>query len=204
MSIEEKLSQFEPKKVLVASVVAGLLWFVLPMDSKDALRAQQRNLQNQIKESERELEDVRLAIANNEAFEDQVRETASIYKEILSYFPVKFGGPDFMILLTQQIRDSGGEPINVLPQPVVRVSEIYDRHPFDVEMEGDYLAVMKFLSALTRLPQITSVKSMKFTAVSADSRKSLLRFRGIISGYSYNGNLGADTPQDDSNEGGEQ
>lgn len=192
MKIEEKLAQYEPKKMLVASLVLGLIWFIGPFDNKDQLQNQQKNLQNQIRDAEREVEDVRLAIANNEAFERQVRETASIYKEILSYFPVKFSSPEFMIMVTQQIRDAGGEPINVLPQQVERVSEIYDRHPFDVEMQGDYITIMKFLSALTRLPQITSVKSMKFTSVSADSRRSLLRFRGIVSGYSYNGNLGAE------------
>lgn len=190
--MEEKLAQLEPKKVVIAGLVAGLLWLVLPFDNISTLNTQQANIRNQIREVDKELEDVRAAIVNNEAFEREVRETAQAYREILEYFPVDFSVPDFMLMLTSQMTEAGGSKINVEPMPKVTVSDIYDRHPFSVEMEGDYATFMKFLSGLTKLPQITSVKSLKLTTISADSRKSVLRLQGVISGYSYNGNLGAE------------
>ena len=192
MKFEEQLAQYEPKKVLAAGFVAAVIWYILPLDNIADLKSAQSGIQSQIQQVQAELEDVRLATANNELFEEQVRETSKIYKEILGYFPVDFSTPDFMIALTGQMKEAGGRRINVQPMSKVTVSEIYDRHPFSVELEATYPAIMQLLSGLTQMSQITTVKSMKMSAISADSRRSMLKFEAVISGYSYNGNLGVE------------
>ncbi len=192
MKLEERLASFEPKQVVAAGLIAAVIWYILPMDNVAALKSRQRTLSDEIQAVAVELEDVRLAMANNEVFESQVRETASVYKEILSYFPAEFSTPDFMIALTNLMKEAGGSRIRVQPMDKVSASDIYDQHPFAVEMEGTYPFIMKFLSDLTRMSQITSVRAIKMVAVSADSRRSVLKFQGVVSGYSYRGNLGAD------------
>lgn len=166
--------------VLVLLAIAGGyygFWYSPARAEVDALNEQGRELQ-------RQLANVRVVTRNLAEFEREVAALEEEFKSALSQLPNRKQFEDLLQDIT-----TAGKKVGVQIKSIERLPEVqkdfYAEVPFQLELEGSYHGLAMFFERLARLPRIVNMGTLKIETVDESGDGATLRVRGEATTYRF-------------------
>ncbi len=186
-----QLGELTWSKVIAAGILAAAAYWGLYYDNGVALEASIQALQAQYTEAEKNLQETRQAMADTEKFEKEVRNNEVQFEKVLEYLPQEMNSNELTRLINEIASQTDTRLLQTQPQPNVERKEFYEITRIELGIEGRFVSVVTFLSALSRVPKLLTfdkveVKVKPSTAVVASLDEATpVQLSGVLVGYRY-------------------
>lgn len=124
-----------------------------------------RELELQIREKEKELEETRQIVANLDIKKAEFRRVKKELEYVIKRLPTEKEIPELLRTITQLAVNSNIELISFKPETHV-VREVYEEIPVNLLIQGTYHQIGLFLTKIGNLERIITPSNIKMTALS--------------------------------------
>jgi type IV pilus assembly protein PilO len=194
--MEERLRGITFTQSLIVGVaLIGLYWGMF-YDNGAKLEANIRAAESETVVLQKEIESVRKAIADAERYKQTMAALGSEIEKIVQAMPTKYTPLDFMRAISNEAKGVGTEinqitsPQNFRNNDPNAAAMFYEEVPIEVDLTGNYNQIMLFLSNLTRLDKIITVKQLSMesksrTGTEAASSSPRIDLKASFLAYRY-------------------
>lgn len=180
----EKLKNMSLGSAVLMGLVFMALYWLLYYDSGEQREALLNKLGNEVKQKQAQVNRLEESLKAARKYEIVEQKMGEILDRIITYIPTKLRSVDILRLIQKEAvladlnivkmsqKRASGRPVEGAP---------FVKLPVSAQLEGDFVRVMEFLSALTKLDKIVTVERMRF---SLDNKKRV-RFTATFMGYKY-------------------
>jgi Tfp pilus assembly protein PilO len=177
-------------KVIAGGFLAAGLYWGLYYDDGSALETSIQALQTQYTEAEKNLQETRQAMADTEKFEKEVRNNEIQFEKVLEYLPQEMNSNELTRMINEIVAQTGTRLLETKPQLNVERKDFYEITRIDLNIEGRFVGVVTFLSALSRVPKLLTFDQIEVKVNPAASTGSLdeapnVELSGTLVGYRY-------------------
>lgn len=185
-----QLGELTWSKVVAGGILAAALYWSLYYDDGSALEASIQALQTQYTEAEKNLQETRQAMADTEKFEKEVRNNEIQFEKVLEYLPQEMNSNELTRMINEIVAQTGTRLLETKPQLNVERKEFYEITRIELKIEGRFVGVVTFLSALSRVPKLLTFDKIEVNVKSAGNTGSLddapsVELSGTLVGYRY-------------------
>jgi Tfp pilus assembly protein PilO len=177
-------------KVIVAGlIVAGLYWSLYYDDGAD-LETSIQALRVQHAEAEKNLQETRQAMADTEKFEKEVRNNEVQFEKVLEYLPQEMNSNELTRMINEIVAQTGTRLLQTKPQLNSERKDFYEITRVDLTIEGQFVGVVTFLSALSRVPKLLTFEKVEVKVNPSSANNNLedgpnVELSGTLVGYRY-------------------
>ena len=191
MSLADKLAGLSIKKCLVIGVVVGGAYYLGPYDDgSEEVRLTRRANENLV-QAQAELNSINRVLKQAQTYRETAEELGEQLEAALRYLPEKLTPADLMKLLSTEAKAAGANIVRVQDGGTQSGSEedFYKQIVVETELEGSFAQMMLFLSYLTRIDRIISLKTLTMSSKDsgASTGEKQVKFTGLFVGYKYRG-----------------
>jgi Tfp pilus assembly protein PilO len=185
-----QLGELTWSKVIFGGIIAAVLYWSLYYDDGATLEASILALQTQYTEAEKNLQETRQAMADTEKFEKEVRNNEIQFEKVLEYLPQEMNSNELTRMINEIVAQTGTRLLETKPQLNVERKEFYEITRIDLNIEGRFVGVVTFLSALSRVPKLLTFDKIEVLVSSKPGAGSLddapnVQLSGTLLGYRY-------------------
>lgn len=185
------LAKLTMGRALLLGLILGAFYYFAMFDSGldktnsiTAAQAQIVQLDTQIRENQIKLD--RAAV-----YKKNVSDLGSTIKKLLAVIPEKFGPQDLMKIVSNEAKVAGSSMTNLSPHgvEVSKVAKEFEEQSLTVDLTGTFQQHMLFLSNLTRINQILTIRRFDLQLVreARPDEPPLVRLSADIVAYRYLG-----------------
>lgn len=185
-----QIAEMTWSKVIASGMVAAVLYWSLYYDDGAALENSIQALHTQYSEAEKNLQETRQAMADTEKFEKEVRNNEIQFEKVLEYLPQEMNSNELTRMINEIVAQTGTRLLETKPQLNVERKDFYEITRIDLNIEGRFVGVVTFLSALSRVPKLLTFDQIEVKVNPAASTNSLdeapnVELSGTLVGYRY-------------------
>jgi Tfp pilus assembly protein PilO len=185
-----QLGELTWSKVIAGGFIAAGLYWSLYYDDGSALETSIQALQAQYTEAEKNLQETRQAMADTEKFEKEVRNNEVQFEKVLEYLPQEMNSNELTRMINEIVAQTGTRLLETKPQLNVERKDFYEITRIDLNIEGRFVGVVTFLSALSRVPKLLTFDQIEVKVNPSASTGSLdeapnVELSGTLVGYRY-------------------
>jgi type IV pilus assembly protein PilO len=165
---------------VLCALVLGLYGWLLYQPA----RAELRRAEQQERELQRKVSEVRAIVANLAAFEQELADLEQKLKLALRQLPDSKELPVLLTDITSLGKDAGLEFKLFKPKEEVP-RDFYAEVPIEIEFSGTYHEIARFFDRVAKLPRIVNVSRMDMSLANADSDSTILNVRGEATTFRF-------------------
>jgi type IV pilus assembly protein PilO len=190
--VEQQLKNLTYGRALIISVVLAVIYYFSIYNDGSALEAQIKTGKDTRTQSEAELTSIAKAVKDAERYQTTMAQRSAEMDGVLKAVPAQLSSFDLMKIVSNESKTVGLQ-INSLTAAAAFHSPdkdaIFEPVTVSVNLTGNYNQVMLFLSNLTKLDKIVTVKKLNFAAHIEPQRHGAptITFGADLSGYKYLG-----------------
>jgi Tfp pilus assembly protein PilO len=176
------------RAVIIGFIVAGIYYFIffdkgyVQQQSIDGLKTQRVELENQLRQAEAK-------VARAIVYKRSRDELGGTLGKLLSTIPENFGLDDLMKIVSNEAKVAGSNLVNITRRPEVAPPPKSEFQELEVEVEliGSYNQHMIFLSNLTKVNQILTIRKLNMDVVGTPSpnEQPATKMNATIVAYRY-------------------
>lgn len=177
MGLKEDFQELTPAKCLVVGFVLCVVYYFVMYNKGEDIVSASSNVEAEITEVKKRLNDVQEALNDKAAFEKKVVEFTRELEELLRFFPTNLNMNEMQKELTEKLK--------VTENKLVRIQEVetksrfpgYSENGIEIETVGGFHEIMAFLSAITKMSRVVDFRSMELDAENSTDELSMIKFR---------------------------
>lgn len=164
----------------LCALVLGLYGYLLYQPA----RAELARVEQQERDLQRKVSEVRAIVANLAAFEQELADLEQKLKLALRQLPDSKELPVLLTDITSLGKDAGLEFKLFKPKEEVP-RDFYAEVPIEIEFSGTYHEIARFFDRVAKLPRIVNVSRMDMSLANADSDSTVLNVRGEATTFRF-------------------
>ncbi len=178
---------------MIGIALAAIYYFSVYNDGS-GLQLGITTAEDQLKKNNAEVANIQKAIKDAEEYKQTMNVLGTEMEKVLKAVPAQLSSFDLMKIVSNEAKTLGVQ-INALhSKDSFRSGNenkdvIFDQVGVEVDLTGNYNQIMQFMSSLTKLDKIVTVKSLVFTSRLETSKKGAVTptigFRAELAGYKY-------------------
>ncbi len=164
--------------------LAGVFYYFLGRTNPNDVKIQK--LHADIIVSTEKLKQTLEKTADKAKFQDDVERMSQTFRLALDYLPREIETQDLLKKIYAEARNAGVQLTHFRPKETVS-KDFYDELPMDIELKGNFPGLVLFLSYVSKIPRIITIKDVELgDAVYIDS-SATLKLKGTLMAYRYKG-----------------
>jgi type IV pilus assembly protein PilO len=186
--ITNKLERFSklPRAYRMAAipVLCGLVFGLYGYVFYQPARQELTRVEEQERELQRKVSEVRAIVANLAAFEKELTDLEQKLKLALRQLPDSKELPVLLTDISSLGKDAGLEFKLFKPKEEI-ARDFYAEVPIEIEFSGSFHDIARFFDKISKLPRIVNISRMDMTPASADTGSSVLNVRGEATTFRF-------------------
>jgi type IV pilus assembly protein PilO len=177
------------KSLIIGLVITGIYYLAM-FDDGVPLQNQINSTNSEMEKSKAEMQSVRQAILDAARFEQTKDTLGAEMDRVLRAIPAKLNSTELMRILSNEAKEVGAQinqvsAPNVPPQQDANKSAFYEPVDVEIDISGSYNQVMLFLSNLTRLDKIVTMRklSISLRELSGPSAQPVINLKASLSAH---------------------
>ena len=189
MGLADKIKSMTTTKAAIIGVIITGVYYLLAFDSGEERKNTIASIDKELTSLNQETTKLEKTSVDAQRFVDLARELGASINKIVKYIPEELTDAEIVKNLSVSARSVGAKIIGIKSRSrsVKQQHDFYDELPVVVELIGTYGQIMAFLSQLTQVERIYTVKNMSF-ALQRREERSDIKFTTTVVGYKYKGN----------------
>lgn len=189
MGLADKIKSMTTTKAAIIGVIIAGVYYLLAFDSGEERKNTIAIIDKELTSLNQETTKLEKTSVDAQRFVDLARELGASINKIVKYIPEELTDAEIVKNLSVSARSVGAKIIGIKSRSrsVKQQHDFYDELPVVVELIGTYGQIMAFLSQLTQVERIYTVKNMSF-ALQRREERSDIKFTTTVVGYKYKGN----------------
>jgi type IV pilus assembly protein PilO len=186
-NINQQIAEAPQKFFLVGGLVVGLLYYFMVFDSGSKIEEEIAAIETEMQKDRKALADAQAAAKEKDKFQQEVTQTNNQLQAALEYLPKDQKVEEINIRLEEEARRAGVRIRKFLPQKS-ELKQFYEEFPVDIIIEGSFTNVTLFLSYITQLKRIITIKGFdiaKSASKSGVDSGNNLSLQGTLVVYRY-------------------
>ncbi|MBY0383964.1 type 4a pilus biogenesis protein PilO [bacterium] len=185
MGLKEDFQDLSPSKCLAGGLVLAGVYFALVFDNGKDLETQITQTQNSIQETKVRLTAVENALEDKTSTEARATAITKELEELLKFFPANINVNDFQKDISSILKKTNNRLLKMQDEKVDGRFPGYVEQGIKLESEGGFHEAMDFLSAMTKMPRMIDIKSLKFDSTGSTDEMSLVKIEMLLTVFSY-------------------
>jgi Tfp pilus assembly protein PilO len=185
MGLKEDFQDLTPSKCLAGGLLIAGLYYAIFFDNGKDMEAQTAQTQSAILETNARLKAVENALEDKTSFEARAVAITKEIEELLKFFPANTNVNDFQKEITTLLKKTNNRLLKMQDETVVSRFPGYIEQGIKLESEGGFHEVMDFLAAMTQVPRMIDIKSIKFASAGSTDEMSLVKVEALLTIFSY-------------------
>lgn len=177
MGIKEDFQELTPVKCLVVGFVLCVVYYFVFYNKGEDIVAATSNVESEITEVKKRLNDVQEALNDKAAFEKKVVEFTRELEELLRFFPTNLNMNDMQKELTEKLKITENKLVRIQEVEIKSRFPGYTENGIEIETIGGFHEIMGFLSAITKMSRVVDFRSMDLDAQNSTDELSMIKFR---------------------------
>ncbi len=183
-----------PLMACIIGISLALLYFFTTYRSTDVIKKSMAPIRKQKQDLTLELQNMNKVINDAIEYQQTINMLGATINKVIKYIPETMTSSIMMRRLTEAASVSGVNIINVKDSRNNRnqkgQSNLYEKVPVKISLEGNFNQIMVFLANLTKLDTIFTISDLKIkTAIRRNSGRKV-EFSATFIGYRYKGEEG--------------
>jgi Tfp pilus assembly protein PilO len=191
--VEEQLRNLTFGKAVAISLVLAAVYYFSVYDDGSGLQNQIKAAREELNKNTTEIAKIKTAMADAERYQQTMAQLGAEMEKITKAVPAQLSSFDLMKIVSNEAKTLGVQINSLRAKEAFRATEnkdaIFEPVGVDIELTGTYNQVMEFMSSLTRLDKIVSIKSFNLSSRIDSGRKGdpspTMNFKAELSGYRY-------------------
>ncbi|MGE4133253.1 MAG: type 4a pilus biogenesis protein PilO [Bdellovibrionales bacterium] len=196
--INDILARLTVVRAMVLGMALAAFYYFMVFDPGVAQQAQIAATNSKIQDLQAQITGNQKKLDRAAVYKKTAAEIGSTITKLLSLVPEKFGMPDLMRIISNEAKGANLSLAAMSPQPSVvsHIAAEFEELSVDVELSGNFLQHMVFLSNLTRINQILITRKIEFSYQKdgKGDESPTVGMKTLIVAYRYRGGQ-KDTPK---------
>lgn len=175
------------KSFIIGLIAAGLCYFFVFNDAPK-LNSELKRVTAENKNYVNELNKLKQSISEAQKYQRTKEELGETINKIVKFIPQDLNESKMTIKLTSAANEAGVNILNVQKGQTTREQMkkgLYKEIPVNIKLEGTFSQIMKFLSSLTKLDNIVTIKKFDLSKSRSQKGAGLIEFTSTFVGYRY-------------------
>lgn len=179
------------KAMLIGLALAAVYYFGVYNDGS-ALEAAIKNSRAELQKNTNEIAKIKTAIGDAERYQQTMAVLGAEMDRVTKAVPTQLSSFDLMKIVSNEAKTLGLQINALRARDAFRQGEnkgaIFEPVGVDVDLTGTYNQIMEFMSSLTRLDKIVTIRSLNFSAKLDSTKKgttTTILFKAELNGYKY-------------------
>jgi Tfp pilus assembly protein PilO len=186
-------------RALLIGLIAVCFYYFFIFDKGTNQKSQIAATQQQIQTYQQQIDESQRKLDAAMVYKKTAAEVGSTVNKLLSTIPEKFGMPDLMRIVSNEVKVAGSSLVSIKPdkREISPLASEFEELSLSVDITGSFLQHMVFLSNLTKVNQILIIRNMSFSAdqVTHRSETPVVKFTAEIVAYRYRGKQAAEVKE---------
>ena len=189
MGLVDRIKSMKVVNAALIGLVLSGVYYLSFFDSGKQMKAQVAQVDRELSSLKQEIVDLEEAFIDAERLHQVAAELGASINKVLKYIPEKLTDSEVVKNLSTSARAVGAKIVGIRSksQSTRQDNDFYDELPVVVELVGTYGQIMSFLSRLTQVERIYTVRDMVFS-VQRQTDDAEVKFTTTVVGYKYKGN----------------
>lgn len=185
MGLKEDFQDLTPSKCLAGGLLLAGLYYAIFFNNGKEMDDQLVQVQNAILQTNARLQAVENALEDKTSFEARAVAITKEIEELLKFFPANTNVNDFQKEMTMLLKKTNNRLLKMQDETVISRFPGYVEQGIKLESEGGFHEVMDFLAAMTQVPRMIDIKSIKFDSTGSTDEMSLVKIEALLTIFSY-------------------
>jgi len=177
MSIKEQVQDLSPAKCLLIGLLICTLYYFFMFDKGDEATTKINQIQSDINDKTTRLAEVKKAMGNKAAFEQEVSNLTKDLEELLKFFPASLDINDIQKEITDLMQKTNSKMVSIKESNVQSRFPGYIEHGVDLESLGSFHSLVEFLVEITKMNKVVDFRTMEFLSEGSTDEFSLISFK---------------------------
>jgi Tfp pilus assembly protein PilO len=189
MGLQEDFKELAPSKCFMGGILLAAAYYFMMFDSGEQLIQQADTIKNEMAQTKERLGAVQNALEDKASFESRAAAITKELEELLKFFPEDVNINKFQQDISAILQKNKNLLIKMQEEKVDNRFPGYLEQGIKLESQGGFHEVMDFLAALTQVPRMVDIKSLKFSSSGSTDEMSLVKVELILTVFSYDPSL---------------
>ena len=173
--------------IFISGILTSGYWMFF-FDPGTSIKEETKNLASQVMQTDKKIRDKKRSLAEAVQFDDSVKKLGKEIEELYKLIPKQLSNRQMFQDLARISKESGLEVLSMKGSQNQKSSELYEALGIQLAVEGEFSQLLTFLSKLTSLDKIVTVKNVNIQPVTqskSNSKIQKIKAQVSILGFRY-------------------
>ena len=181
-----QLADLPWSRVFMIGIAMLAIYYFSMYDDGGALVSRLRQSSQRLAEAENKLKETKIATANADRFESEVKLTLEQFDHITDFMPEKTNTADLTTMINDLAKQVGVRVTKTEPSSSIERADFYETAKISATLEGSFSQLVKFLSEVSKRKRMYTFDHIELaTTQGTDPAAPKLTFNAVLVGYRY-------------------